>query len=172
MFLAYTGLRISEALDTTWDDIDLEAGVMRPPGTKTKTSTNPITVPPALVDLLKDWKRRQAEDWQTRIHGKATYIFPAPTKPTARWNTNNYNQVRREVFRRHGFGWVTTHTWRRSLATTLQDLGVPLTQTQAYLRHADPKTTMSYVKARLDDGTSARTMEGIWYDPSGRTAGR
>src|SRR4029077_12972636 len=40
-FLAYTGLRIGEALGLTWADVNHEAGVVRPPPTHAEAHTRP-----------------------------------------------------------------------------------------------------------------------------------
>ena len=51
---------------------------------------------------------------------------------------------------------ITPHSLRHSLATKCIEDGVEVTELQAFLGHADPKTTLRYVhRARNLDGSVA-----------------
>jgi integrase len=53
----------------------------------------------------------------------------------------------RPAIRRAGLRWTGWHGFRRGLATTLNDLGVPLLTIQAIMRHSSPEITeQAYVK--------------------------
>ena len=71
---------------------------------------------------------------------------------------------------------ISPHSLRHSFITAAVDAAVPLRDVQIAARHADPRTTTRYDRARnnLDrhaNGTPARTWSTalrVWSSPSGR----
>ena len=67
-FEAYTGVRIEEALFLEWDDIDWRAGVANinfkvEHDLKTQGSENPIGLPDALIEVLREWEAHKTCNW-------------------------------------------------------------------------------------------------------------
>ena len=67
-FVAYTGVRLGEALYLEWKDLDLDAGVANisfkiEHGLKTESSANYVGLPDVLVSVLTDWKNQRSCDW-------------------------------------------------------------------------------------------------------------
>jgi integrase len=135
-------------LGLKWSDIDFEKleislnrGVVRQVigGLKTEASKKPVSVEPALADLLLDWKGQSAyigqDDWvwaSPVMHGTQPlwpenllrrYVRPAATKAG--------------ITKRIGF-----HTFRHSLATVMKSNGEDIKTVQEILRHANSRITL------------------------------
>jgi integrase len=73
-FMAYLGLRTSEAVGAAWESIDLHSGVLRVRQSnwrgklltvKSKSSVRDLPLPPVLVDMLNDYRLR----WKPNTFG-------------------------------------------------------------------------------------------------------
>ena len=68
----------------------------------------------------------------------------------------NAARALRKVFDDAGHPWAIPHTCRRTVATLLDERGVPLAQIADYLGHADPAmTARRYLGRRPHDTTRA-----------------
>lgn len=131
-WMAGTGVRISEALDQLWADVDLEAGTVHVRGTKTKHSDRVLHLPVWLVEALE--KRVVVG---IPLSG---FVF-ASTRTAGRRDRRNTARHLRDVFDRGGFPWATPHSLRRTVATLMDEAGLPLALTADQLGHADPSMT-------------------------------
>lgn len=98
LWLYYTtGMRVSEGLALTWDDVDFEKKTLRihgtlewykgeytvKPYTKTRSSMRMISIDDDTIYILKKWKERQLK------HGVTTFILTTTERPLVRGTVNN-----------------------------------------------------------------------------------
>jgi integrase len=162
VFLARTGLRISEALAATWADLDQAPGgpVLRVPKSKTEAGVRNVAILPSLSRSL--------------IRHRATSAFAYDAAPIfvtltgTRQDANNVRRRLRPVAEAAGVPWATPHTFRHSLATEMRDRGYDMSVIAKVLGHSDPNfTRRTYVHIqdapRFDDldeaGPGAGTSE-------------
>lgn len=149
-----TGTRIGEALALRWEDVDLAAasptvtiagtlvfvkgkGYFRQPWTKTDAGYRTIVIPRFLVDVLM---RRMVDSPANNPEGA---VFPT-RKGTFKTPANVRRQWR-AARADTGFEFVTPHTFRRTVATLIDDQ-VNTSAASQVLGHASEETTKeSYV---------------------------
>lgn len=126
-FMLATGLRVGEAVGVTWADVDLVKGLVRVERTiirvkgkglvakkvKSETSERPLFLPKWCITMLKERReRRRADD--------------SPVFPSGAGTWRDRNAVQRSIRQvREGtdFEWLTTHTYRKTVATMLDEGG-------------------------------------------------
>ncbi|MDJ0336423.1 tyrosine-type recombinase/integrase [Salinibacterium sp. G-O1] len=157
-FLAGTGCRVSEACGLAWEDVDLAEGsvtikanavrarglgVLRQDHTKTKAGIRTITPPATLVSLLTD----------RRVNATTELVFPTilgnlrdPRNTSRDWS---------EARTRLGFPGVTTHSFRKTVATALDRAGLSAREIADYLGHENPSLTQDVYMARNTGGAKA-----------------
>ncbi|SFP61580.1 Phage integrase family protein [Geodermatophilus dictyosporus] len=161
-FMAYTGVRITEARSLRWEDVDLESdGPGHQPsvlikGTKSKSSRRRLPLPTSLAVRL----RRRTEQ-----AGGTGYVFASPhMADTERaWDQSNCAKALAQLFLEAGLSWAVPHTFRRTVASLLHERGVPLVQIADQLGHADPAMTARVYLGRdlMGDGQSvAEALDG------------
>lgn len=126
MMLA-TGVRISEVLALSGDDVDLTAqtvtvghhlvqpdggGVIRMEGRKGGGRPLTLGMPEWSVAMWRERKLASGGGPLLSIHGG---LWVRPNTVTDRWN---------EVMREVGYDWVTSHVWRKTVATMLREAGL------------------------------------------------
>jgi integrase len=153
-FFLATGERTGEALAADWQDFDAAAGeltmagnVIRAKGKgrivnrgKTENAVRPIPLPRWCVTMLDD---RHA------LLGRpeAGPIFPSSTG-TIREATNVRNRAWNPFKQRAGFDWVTFRTFRKTVATMLDEAGLTARQIADILGHAHPSMTQDVYMGR------------------------
>jgi integrase len=145
---AATGLRRSELLGLKWGDIDFERleinlnrGVVRQVvgGLKTEASKKPVSMEPALSELLLDWKSQSA------YNGQDDWVFASPVKHGKQplWPENLLRRYVRPAAARAGITKrIGFHTFRHSLATIMKANGEDVKTVQEILRHANSRITL------------------------------
>lgn len=154
MMLGGTGLRRSEMLGLRWNDYDSEAGTIAVTGrvvrgkgvgliredvTKSATSRRVVALPRFVVDMLT----RRAGEFHPSAEG---LIFPSLVG-TLR-DPDNLNGQFARVRGVLGFGWVATHTFRRTVATLADEAGLSARVGADHLGHARISMTMDAYMAR------------------------
>lgn len=157
-FMLATGARIGEALAVTFEELDVDektvaiwytlsrvtgVGLVRGP-TKTSAGERTLTLPGWGVDLVI--RRGNKLGW-------AGPLFPAPGHRPGKqgpagggWrDPNNTQRDLRKARERAGFGWVTTHVFRRTVASVLHDSGLVPREVADQLGHADLRTQRHYI---------------------------
>lgn len=168
-FLAYTGLRISEAVALTWGDIDF---AKRRVHVRRRRSQGRLDVPKSrygrrAVPLSKGLARALAQ---------ARGLAPneAPVFPSAAGGyiepSNLMRRVLKPAARRAGVPWVGFHTFRHTCASILFRHGLNAKQVQAWLGHHSPAFTLAtYVHLLPDDLPSADFLDALGDGQGGNT---
>jgi integrase/recombinase XerD len=143
----YCAARVGEVTTLHSDDIDLEAGaiVFRAPNTKTKKTRTALIVP-ELKQALQAYGYHQ--------HGKPGYLFPSPRtcgrkaadgSQRRTISRQSVDRVLRETFDYLGITGAATHSFRRSIATTLHQSGCTLADVAAITGHASLDSLSHYL---------------------------
>ena len=103
-------------------------------------------------------RRRQpddvSEDWRGR------QVFPAPVAGGIR-DPSNTLKMMREAFKRAGFEGVTSHYFRKTVATLMDEPGVSAPSAADQLGHAKPSLTADIYMGRKKRATgAAEVLEG------------
>lgn len=154
--LAYTGLRISEALALQWRHVQLDGsgphvkvrralvrGRMHPP--KSRHGRRDVPIPYELVTALR--QRRADSAWP----GDDELVFPsrAGTPILVR---NFRRRVLDMALAEADVAWAGFHTFRHTCASMLFERGANAVQVQRWLGHHSAAFTLSTYVHLLDDG--------------------
>lgn len=149
-----TGERTGEALAADWEDFDQDAeeltmagNVIRATGKgklinrgKTENAERPIPLP--------EWCVRMLVERHVALGCPASGpIFPSTTG-TIREASNVRNRAWNPFKRRVGYEWVTFRTFRKTVATLLDDAGLTARQIADILGHAHPSMTQDVYMGR------------------------
>lgn len=173
--LAYSGVRLSEALALTWTDVDLAAGrvtickavqrigsewVVAEP--KTEAGARAITLPPEAIEALE----RRAEKVGAHCAGKVSaqdgpnpdkrMVFAGERDGGVLGHSTVGHAMRREC-RRLGLPPVTPHGLRHLHASLLLASGVPIPAASQRLGHATSAITMRVYAHALGEDDSRAT---------------
>jgi len=129
-FLLLTGIRKEEALQATWDNVDLEQGLLFLPDTKSGRSRH-VVLNPKAVAVLRE---------QTRIPGNP-YVFPGRVEGQP---INNPIKGFKRILEAAGIENLRIHDLRHSFASLAVNSGATLYDVQHLLGHASPQTTQRY----------------------------
>ncbi|MGN7799716.1 site-specific integrase [Leifsonia sp. 22587] len=161
-FLASTGCRLGEVLAVSWDAVDLDArlltikanvvrahgkGVIIQNHAKTAAGTRTIAIADSLVELLR---RRQAEFKVANAHD---LIFPTIRGKIR--DPRNTSRDWRDARERLGFPEVTSHSFRKTVATALDQAGMTAREIAEYLGHENPSLTQDVYMAKNTGGARA-----------------
>jgi integrase len=165
-FMLATGCRIGESLAVREsvivnDTIEVNATVVRVRGgglvvqerPKTAAGWRVLALPPYAVLMLE---RRAAE---LRFRAAEGVLFPSPFRPTLRDPSNTQKALRRALDGL-GFDWATSHTFRKTVATRLDEAGWSARQIADQLGHAQPSMTLDvYMGRRVVGADAARILD-------------
>jgi len=162
--VAFTGMRISEALGMLWRDVDFDAGILhveqqltryRTLGPlKTEASRREIELPPAVVRLLR-------ERWlASPFKGPTDLVWCTPGGRGRDYR--KVGQAFRDAVRSSGVtagGRLSLHSLRHGYASMLIGRGLPLLFISRQLGHSKPSMTLNIYAhefARRESGAAAR----------------
>ncbi len=170
-FLMATGLRIGEACGLAWDAVDLDTGAIevraaavrvRGQGlvvksTKTDAGTRTLLLPQWCVAMLRE--RASSVGPRTEDLG-AQPVFPAPL---GGWRDPSNTQADlRDAFASAGFDWVTSHVFRKTVATLMDHAGLSSRAAADQLGHANTSmTTYVYFGRKLATTGAAAVLEAL-----------
>jgi integrase len=153
-FMAGTGARLGEACALRWSSLDLADGVARVgpvvvrikgeglrinEAGKTASSERAVKLPSWLVArLLERQVSAVGNEWDV--------VFPSPLG-RLRDPSNTGHHVR-DLFSDAGHPWATGHTFRKTVATLLDDAGVSARQIATQLGHSRPSMTTDVYMSR------------------------
>lgn len=147
----FTGLRLSEVLALTWNDVDLSAGVLRVrrqlergslefAQLKTNDSQRDIPLPPAIVSVLR--RHQIASRWSQPEH--PVFVSPDATRPTPIHHRNvqrAWGSIRIAAKLRHPL--PRFHDLRHTAASVLiADSGGDVSYVSRILGHASKSMTL------------------------------
>jgi integrase len=153
-FMLGTGVRIGEACAIGPTAVDLqaalavEATVIRIRGLglviqdfpKSTAGRRALALPAAIVDLL----RRRIDTHPSAAD--PAVIFPSPQGRLR--DPSNTSGDLRAALDRAGFPWVTSHVFRKTVATRLDDAGLSARQIADHLGHSRPSLTQDVYLGR------------------------
>ena len=143
--LLLTGARRGEVLAAKWDDINLDAGTWRKPGSATKQKTeHEVPLSAAARALLKNLQERSAP--------KAVWLFPARDG-----HRKDIKDSWATICRAANIKGARAHDLRHTYASVLASAGQGLPIIGALLGHATPVTTARY--AHLFDDPLRKAAE-------------
>ncbi|WP_019806700.1 tyrosine-type recombinase/integrase [Saccharomonospora halophila] len=169
-FMMATGVRIGEALALTWEDVDLGEAtvginytVMRIKGeglvrksTKTAAGERVLPLPSWAVEMLSR-RYREALRTGTSIAGP---VFP--NSEGGLRDPSNVLRVLRQVRGSEGFAWVTSHVFRKTAATVLDEAGLSARVIADQLGHAQPSMTQDvYLGRKVAGRAAASALEDV-----------
>jgi len=137
LFLAslFSGRRIGEVKSMRWVDIDLQDGIWTIPDTKSGMAQSCV-IPKPLVDILVGRSESNNE-----LNDPSTWVFPAHSKTG---HVEAINTAWEEVRKETGFNHLQARDLRGTLASWLQEAGVPIAGASQQLGHADISTTATH----------------------------
>lgn len=160
-FMLGTGVRVGEACALRWDAVDLTAGSARiaatlvpVPGTgmvvqeatKTEAGNRTVYLPAWLVERLVE-----------RDRSATGMVFPSPRGRVR--DQSNTSAAMRRILDDAGLGWATSHTFRRTAATLMDQAGMSARAIATALGHENPSMTMNVYMARdLGDERAAAVL--------------
>jgi len=165
-FMLATGLRIGEASAVTWDALDLDAATVEVRGTivrvkgvglsikwkpKSKSGYRTLELPRWAVEMLRGRRRAApANEWNV--------VFTAPLGGLR--DPSNTQADLRAVFEAAGYGWVTSHIYRKTVATLMDSAGLTARQAADQLGHAKVSMTQdNYFGRKVARTGAAKVLE-------------
>jgi integrase len=163
--LTLAGLRISEALDLRWRDVNLKGRRLRIAAAKTDAGVREVDLTPALQELLSEYRHR------------SPYTKPGDLVfPTSAGKRDNPSNVRNRFLdsaaklanadlRATGhepMPDVTPHSLRRTFISLLLAAGADVPYVMAQAGHTDPKMTLGlYAKVIASKTDHGAALDGI-----------
>ena len=151
-----------------WEDVDFDAktvaiewgivrlenggGLARTP-TKTAAGERTLFIPGWAVDMLRDR--------QDRLGASSGPVFPPTGKRSrSRWrDPSNTSRSFRWATDRAGFGWVTSHVFRKTVASLLHEAGLSDREVADHLGHANTRTLVHYIGRRATGESAAAALD-------------
>jgi integrase len=177
--LALAGLRISEALDLRWRDVNLEARRLRIAASKTEAGLREVDLTPALQGLLTEYLGR------SRYAKPDDFVFP--TREGKRDNPSNVRNrfldsaaklanTELRAAGREPIPDVTPHSLRRTFISLLLAAGADVPYVMAQAGHTDPKMTLGLyaqvIASKTDHGAALDGIVGASEWAAGSDEGR
>ncbi|MET8762295.1 site-specific integrase [Lentzea sp. NPDC004782] len=166
MMLA-TGLRIGETAGIVWGAVDLDAGTVElraivirvvgvglvlKPKPKSKSGYRTLELPSWAVEMLR---RRRPADAKPNDP-----IFTAPMGSLR--DPSNTNADLKETFTAADYGWVTSHVYRKTVASMMDDAGLSARAAANQLGHAKVSMTQdNYFKRKVAKTGAAKVLEAV-----------
>ena len=184
MFM-FTGMRREELCGLEWKDIDFKTSVIRieraslyiphegiiTDTTKNDSSTRCIKAPAIAIQLLKEYKRWQAQK-RLSMGDRWVDCDRLFTKPDGMpIHPDTIGCWFRDFIRAHDLPDISIHSLRHTNATLMINSGIPITTIAARLGHADPTTTSKiYIHAiQSADAAAAEQLDLIFTRPTSAT---
>lgn len=148
-----TGVRINEARTFRWEHLDPATGRVNVHGTKTRSARRGLNLPTSLRERLAARAERC---------GTTGYVFASPAfldEPEKLWETRQLTRAIRALLDAAGFHWASSHTFRRTVATRLDERGARARDIADQLGHAQIRTTIDHYLARDFEGDKSHIAD-------------
>lgn len=180
-FMMAAGVRVGEALATFWEDVDFVEGtidithtvvrvkgegLLRKPRPKTESSMRALPCPPG---RWLCWSGGGLRRRRTAGHclARSSPARPAPCG-TRTMSCGCSGKIRGSG----DFLWLTSHNFRKTTATALDDAGVPTRLIADHLGHSRVSMTQdTYLGRKTVDPITAQALEGLLDNPSDANPG-
>ena len=149
-----TGLRRGELMALQWDDLDFETGVLtvnkqvydvkgqlQLSVPKTKSSIRKIILPPAVVEILREYRKNVDSRW----------MFPSPVKEDAPISPGVVRRRLQRILEHAGCKHIRFHDLRHTFATLSLENGMDVKTLSAMLGHVSVATTLDIYTHITDD---------------------
>jgi integrase len=163
--LALAGLRISEALDLRWRDVNLAERKLWVSEAKTDAGVREVDLTPVLQKMLTEYRSR------SRYGGSEDRVFP--TRKGKRDNPSNVRnrflasaiKCANEELRKAGhqeIGAITPHSLRRTFISLLLAAGADVPYVMAQAGHTDPRMTLGiYAQVIASSTDHGAALDGL-----------
>lgn len=162
--LLLTGLRRGEAAGLRWSDIDFDHGILHVERNVTYTAKNglevstpktvnsirSVPVPIGLASILKKWQVVQLQNRSENALSDA-YVFAVPENPFSPPLPDTFTRWLSRFVKERKLPNVSPHDLRHSCASLLLMSGATLKDTQEFMGHSDPSTTMKYYTGTTEE---------------------
>ena len=141
-----TGMRRGEIVALQWDDLNMQTGelhICRQATTirgsihicapKTKSSIRTVILPPDIVKILAEYKKRVNSRW----------MFPSPVKEDAPYHPSAVRKVLDRTLERAECKHIRFHDLRHTFATTALANGMDVKTLSAIIGHMSSETTLN-----------------------------
>lgn len=141
-----TGMRRGEIVALQWDDLNMQTGelhICRQATTvkgkiyvcapKTKSSIRTVILPPDIVKILAEYKKRVNSRW----------MFPSPVKEDAPYHPSAVRKVLDRTLERAECKHIRFHDFRHTFATTALANGMDVKTLSAIIGHISSETTLN-----------------------------
>lgn len=158
LLLAFSGLRIGEAVCLKWNDIDFENATVHVNKTifqkkglkhdyqltepKTRSSFRKVPIPPQVINQLKNWKHQQHQFIMENRHtyNNLNFIFADKTgHPTP---SRNFSYKLNTFTKKANVPKIPPHGLRHTYTALLIEADIDIKEIQLRLGHASIKTTL------------------------------
>jgi integrase len=180
-FMLATGVRIGEALAVIWKDVDFTAavvaidwkvvrvraqGLQRKKRLKSAAGERTLPLPNWAVDMLRQrWSVAQSEGLS-----ELSPVFPDSLGGLR--DPSNTRRALREARGSEGFVWVTSHVFRKTAATVMDDAKLTARMIADHLGHSKPSMTQDvYMGRTAVSRVSGEALNGMWCDESDLSGG-
>lgn len=158
-FLAYTGVRKSEALALQWKDFNFKNNTVKISKTiyydarlkqvivqepKTKSSNRVLDLDPKTVSIMQAWRADQQKRFikiGINVMNTKQYVF-TQEKNNRLLVPNSVNDWLRWIYRKYPQKKITVHGFRHTHASLLFEAGATIKEVQERLGHSNSKTTL------------------------------
>ena len=151
-FLLATGVRIGEALAVLWGEVDLTSGVLTVSSTLIRVTGQGL--------IRKTTKSRAGQrvlllpSWCVVMLRRRAEVGIAPNEPLFSTVDGRFRDPRNvsrnlaDARERLGFGWVTAHSWRKTMATVLDSSGASARMIADQLGHSRVSMSLDFYLGR------------------------
>jgi integrase len=163
-----TGARIGESIAARDASLDLEAGTWEINATVVRIKGKGLTIQPQ-PKTAAGWRRLalppfavamvQRRGTELRFRTDERVVFGASLARSLRDPSNTAGDLR-EVLDMLGFNWVTSHVFRKTVATRLDEAGLSARQIADQLGHKKPSLTQDiYMGRKVVSAEAARILD-------------